>query len=58
MIRSPKPATDFQQTFARAGHAHAGVLVILVNRLVYLVYAGGVALTVGALTLGIGLLRA
>jgi hypothetical protein len=29
MIRGRRPATAFQKTFARAGHAHAGVLVIL-----------------------------
>ena len=29
LTRGRKPATDFQRTFARAGHAHAGVLVIL-----------------------------
>ena len=28
MIRGRQPATEFQKTFARAGHAHAGVLVI------------------------------
>ncbi len=29
MVRGQHPATDFQRTFARAGHAHAGVLVTL-----------------------------
>ncbi len=29
MVRGRFPATPFQQNFARAGHAHAGVLVIL-----------------------------
>lgn len=29
LVRKTKPATDFQVTFARAGHAHAGVLVTL-----------------------------
>jgi hypothetical protein len=28
MIRGRQPATEFQKTFARAGHAHAGVFVI------------------------------
>ena len=28
MIRGQQPATDFQKTFARAGHAHAGVFVV------------------------------
>jgi hypothetical protein len=29
MVRGRQPATPFQQAFARAGHAHAGVLVTL-----------------------------
>lgn len=105
MVRGRQPATAFQQSFARAGHAHAGVLVILAlvvqiyadaagftgipdflarsgvwiaaimfpagfflssagrgttepNRLIYLVYAGGVALALGVVSLGIGLLTA
>jgi hypothetical protein len=29
MLRGLRPATVFQQAFARAGHGHAGVLVIL-----------------------------
>jgi hypothetical protein len=29
MVRGRQPATPFQRSFARAGHAHAGVLVIL-----------------------------
>jgi hypothetical protein len=29
VLRGSQPATPFQQAFARAGHAHAGVLVIL-----------------------------
>src|SRR5262249_8545217 len=29
IARGDQPATDFQKTFFRAGHAHAGVLVIL-----------------------------
>lgn len=29
VARGRKPATDFQRAFARAGHAHAGVLVVL-----------------------------
>jgi hypothetical protein len=29
IVRGRTPLTDFQKTFARAGHAHAGVLVIL-----------------------------
>jgi hypothetical protein len=28
MVRGRTPVTDFQRAFARAGHAHAGVLVI------------------------------
>jgi hypothetical protein len=29
VVRGKVPMTDFQKSFARAGHAHAGVLVIL-----------------------------
>jgi hypothetical protein len=29
LVRGRAPATPFQKTFARAGHAHAGVFVIL-----------------------------
>ena len=29
IVRGQHPATDFQRSFARAGHAHAGVLVTL-----------------------------
>jgi len=29
VVRGAQPATDFQKAFFRAGHAHAGVLVIL-----------------------------
>ena len=29
LVRGRAPATEFQKTFARAGHAHAGVLVTL-----------------------------
>jgi hypothetical protein len=29
MVRGHQPSTEFQRTFARAGHAHAGVLVTL-----------------------------
>ncbi|MEV0649470.1 hypothetical protein AB0I28_29855 [Phytomonospora sp. NPDC050363] len=29
IVRGQVPMTDFQKSFARAGHAHAGVLVIL-----------------------------
>ena len=29
IVRGRTPLTDFQKSFARAGHAHAGVLVIL-----------------------------
>jgi hypothetical protein len=28
IVRGQQPATDFQKSFARAGHAHAGVFVI------------------------------
>jgi hypothetical protein len=29
IVRGEQPMTDFQKAFSRAGHAHAGVLVIL-----------------------------
>jgi hypothetical protein len=29
IVRGQQPATPFQQSFARAGHAHAGVLLVL-----------------------------
>lgn len=29
LVRGKQPSTDFQMAFSRAGHAHAGVLVIL-----------------------------
>ena len=28
MVRGHQPSTEFQRTFARAGHAHAGVFVV------------------------------
>jgi hypothetical protein len=28
IVRGQQPATEFQKTFARAGHAHAGVFVV------------------------------
>ena len=37
IVRGAVPLTDFQRSFARAGHAHAGVLVILA--LVCVLYA-------------------
>jgi hypothetical protein len=37
IVRGAVPQTDFQRSFARAGHAHAGVLVILA--LVCVLYA-------------------
>jgi hypothetical protein len=105
IVRGREAVTGFQHAFARAGHAHAGVLVtlslvclILVgaadvsglwgtiarsgvplaailmpagfffssmgrgatqpNRLIWLLYAGAVSLTLGVTTLGIGLLTA
>jgi hypothetical protein len=42
LVRGSTPATPFQQAFARAGHAHAGVLLIL--SLVGLLYADLVGL--------------
>lgn len=105
VIRGRQPATPFQQAFFRAGHAHAGVLVILSlisqiyvdaahlsglvailardgipaaailmpagfffaaagrevmkpNKFIWLIYAGIVALGLGVISLGIGLLTA
>ena len=49
MVRGQQSATEFQKSFARAGHAHAGVFVV---------FLGVVALSAGVLTLGIGLLVA
>lgn len=43
IVRGQVPMTDFQKTFARAGHAHAGVLVTLA--LVTLILADAAALT-------------
>ena len=103
LVTGHREATPFQKTFARAGHAHAGVLVMLAlivqifadavtldgplaslarsgvplaailiptgyflssagqgrtepNRLIVLIYAGAVALALGVVALGIGLL--
>ncbi len=103
VVRDRPPATPFQQAFFRAGHAHAGVLVILAlvgqiladatqmsgllatlaregipaaailmsagfflsaagrgitkpNQFIVLLYGGIVALTLGVISLGIGLL--
>jgi hypothetical protein len=105
VVRGRVPMTEFQKSFARAGHAHAGVLVILAlvaqiladaadmsglpaafarsgipaaailmpagfffssagrertepNRAILLLWAGAAALGLGAVSLGIGLLRA
>jgi hypothetical protein len=41
VVRGSVPMTDFQKSFARAGHAHAGVLVILA--LVCVLYAEAAA---------------
>jgi hypothetical protein len=43
LVRGAAPATPFQLGFARAGHAHAGVLLIL--SLVGLLYADAVGAT-------------
>lgn len=43
IVRGAVPMTDFQKSFARAGHAHAGVLVIL--GLVGLLYVDSTSLT-------------
>jgi Ni,Fe-hydrogenase I cytochrome b subunit len=48
VVRGGQPATPFQQAFFRAGHAHAGVLVIL--SLVCQIYADGISMS-GAVAL-------
>ena len=105
IVRGGESLTPFQEAFARAGHGHAGVLVILAlvgqilvdattmggtleflarngitasavlipagffmasggrgatepNRFIVLVYAGAVALALGVVSLGFGLLTA
>jgi hypothetical protein len=42
VVRGAAPSTPFQRTFARAGHAHAGVLLVL--SLVGLLYADAAGL--------------
>ena len=49
IVRGKVPMTPFQQAFARAGHAHAGVLVILA--LVCQILADAADLSGGASTL-------
>jgi hypothetical protein len=103
IVRRQQAATGFQISFSRAGHAHAGVLVVFSlvcqlyadaigldqplstiarsgvplaailmpagfffasagtgrtepNRYIWLVYAGGISLALGVVTLGIGVL--
>jgi hypothetical protein len=53
VVRGRQPATPFQQSFFRAGHAHAGVLVILALVSQILVSAAHVTGALGALTNGI-----
>ncbi|GAA2096118.1 hypothetical protein [Actinomadura alba] len=43
IVRGNVPMTDFQRSFARAGHGHAGVLVLL--SLIGLLYADATGLT-------------
>jgi hypothetical protein len=43
IVRGNHPVTEFQKAFARAGHAHAGVLVIL--SLVVQLYVDAVSFT-------------
>jgi hypothetical protein len=50
VVRGSVPMTDFQQSFARAGHAHAGVLVML--GLIGLLYVDSTNLTGVFLWLG------
>jgi hypothetical protein len=53
VLRGQRPATPFQQAFFRAGHAHAGVLVILGLVSQILVSAAHVTGVLGLLTNGI-----
>lgn len=46
LVRGSTAATPFQLSFARAGHAHAGVLV----------HIGALSLATGLVALGIGVL--
>lgn len=50
IVRGDVPMTDFQKSFARAGHGHAGVLVIL--SLVALLYVDSTSLTGAWLWIG------
>jgi hypothetical protein len=50
IVRGDVPMTDFQKAFARAGHGHAGVLVIL--SLVGLLYVDATGLSGVSLWLG------
>lgn len=50
IVRGDVPMTDFQKSFARAGHGHAGVLVIL--SLVGLLYVDSTSLSGFFLWLG------
>ncbi len=49
IVRGHQPATAFQQAFFRAGHAHAGVLVILALVTQILISASQVGGLLGAL---------
>ena len=53
VVRGQQPATPFQQAFFRAGHAHAGVLVILALVSQILVSAAHVTGVLGFLANGI-----
>lgn len=53
VLRGQQPATSFQQAFFRAGHAHAGVLVILALVSQILVSAAHVTGVLGFLANGI-----
>ncbi|ADB35966.1 conserved hypothetical protein [Kribbella flavida DSM 17836] len=50
IVRGQVPMTDFQRSFARAGHGHAGVLVIL--SLVGLLYVDATSLSGSWLWIG------
>src|SRR6266542_2152987 len=64
LINDPRyKQNGLRQDLWRAGHAHAGVLLILdpaakeTNKFIYLNYFGAIILAAGLLILGIGLIR-
>jgi hypothetical protein len=67
VTRGNLPVNDLQRKFFRAGHAHAGVLVILgllaltleqLNHAIGLLWAGAAVLATGLISAGVGLIAA